>query len=108
MLRIGSRSSFVLRIGSRIFFCLKKPEKKKLILEPLISQARSGICIRDFGLAVEVVEEGGFGGVGDEMGTCPVLDAVFFGLLVGEFAFGLMTRLRMPSRPSPLFTYCFR
>ena len=35
------------------------------------------------GLAVEVVEGGGLGGVGEEVGVCPGLDAIFFGLVVG-------------------------
>ena len=40
------------------------------------------------GLAVEVVEEGGFGGVGEEVGICPGFDALFFGISIREFAFG--------------------
>ena len=39
-------------------------------------------------LAVEAVEEGGFGGVGEEKGICPGLDASFFGIFIGEIAFG--------------------
>jgi hypothetical protein len=39
------------------------------------------------GLAVEVVEEGGFCGVG-EVGICPGFDALFFGISIREFAFG--------------------
>jgi hypothetical protein len=40
------------------------------------------------GLAVEVVEEGGFCGVGEEVGICPGFDALFFGINIREFAFG--------------------
>ena len=46
--------------------------------QPLISQTRLGICMRDLragalGIAVEVEEEGGFGGVGEEVGIFPGL-----------------------------------
>ena len=40
------------------------------------------------GLAVEVVEEEGFCGVGEEVGICPGFDASFFGISIREFAFG--------------------
>ena len=39
-------------------------------------------------LAVEVVEEGGFCGAGEEVGICPGVDTSFFGISVREFAFG--------------------
>ena len=40
------------------------------------------------GLAVEVVEERVFCGVGEEVGICPGFDAVVFGISIREFAFG--------------------
>ncbi len=40
------------------------------------------------GLAVEVVEEVGFGGVGEEVGICPGYDAFFFGIRKRKFSFG--------------------
>ena len=39
-----------------------------------------------FGLAVEVIEEGGF--CGEEVGICPGFDAFFWGISIREFAFG--------------------
>jgi hypothetical protein len=39
------------------------------------------------GLAVEVEEEGGFCGVGEEVGICPGFDVFFFGISIKEFAF---------------------
>ena len=58
-------------------------------------------------LAVEIIEEGGFGGVGEEVSICPGVDALFLGISIREFA-SVMTRLRMLSGPSPLFAYCSR
>ena len=40
------------------------------------------------GLAVEVIEEGGFGSVGEEVRICSGFDALFFGISIREFAFG--------------------
>ena len=40
------------------------------------------------GLTVEAVEEGGFCGVGEGVDICPGFDALFFGISIGEFAFG--------------------
>jgi hypothetical protein len=40
------------------------------------------------GLAVEVVEERGFCGVGEEVGICPGFDALIFGISRRKFAFG--------------------
>ena len=40
------------------------------------------------GLAVEVVEEGGFGSVGEEVRICSGFDALFFGISIRECAFG--------------------
>ena len=59
------------------------------------------------GLAVEAVEEGGFGGVGEEKGICPGLDASFFGIFIGEVAFG-HDAFEDAVGPPPLFTYCSR
>jgi hypothetical protein len=59
------------------------------------------------GLAVEVVEEGGFRGVGEEVSICRSFEASFLGISIREFA-SVMTRLRMLSGPSPLFAYCSR
>ena len=39
------------------------------------------------GLVVEVIEEGGFCGVGEEVGICPGLDAFVLGISIREFAF---------------------
>ena len=61
------------------------------------------------GLAVEVVEEGGFRGVGEEVGLCPCFDALFFGNSIRECAFGhdaLEDAVGAIAAIQQLFTYC--
>ena len=61
------------------------------------------------GLAVEVVEEGGFCCVGKEVGICPGFDVLMhFFASAQESLLLVMTRVRMLSGSSPLFAYCSR